>query len=55
MFHLPNALVGYLGTSTRFDNAIGTFADAYAEQTVRDHAALVAAVESGRIKATVGK
>ena len=32
---------------------IGKFALAYAEQTVRDHAALVAAVNSGRVKALV--
>jgi hypothetical protein len=32
---------------------IGKFALAYAEQTVRDHAALVAAVKAGRIKALV--
>ena len=36
-----------------FDQAIGEFALAYADQTVRDHAALVAAVKAGRIKALV--
>jgi uncharacterized protein (DUF2252 family) len=44
---------GYLGKSDAFDEAIGEFALAYADQTVRDHAALVAAVNSGRLKALV--
>jgi uncharacterized protein (DUF2252 family) len=42
---------GYLGKSDTFDQAIGEFALAYADQTVRDHALLVAAVKAGRIKA----
>lgn len=44
---------GYLGKSDTFDQAIGKFAVAYADQTNRDHAALVAAVKSGRVKALV--
>ncbi|HTP47133.1 MAG TPA: DUF2252 domain-containing protein [Casimicrobiaceae bacterium] len=44
---------GYLGKSDAFDQAIGDFSLAYADQTIRDHAALVAAVKSGRIKALV--
>jgi len=44
---------GYLGKTDAFDQAIGKFALAYADQTVRDHAALVAAVKTGRIKALV--
>jgi uncharacterized protein (DUF2252 family) len=44
---------GYLGKSDTFDQAIGEFSLAYADQTVRDHAALVAAVKAGRIKALV--
>ena len=44
---------GYLGKSDAFDEAIGEFALAYADQTVRDHSALVAAVKSGRLKALV--
>jgi len=43
-----------MGGSARLDEAIADFAEAYAEQTERDHAALVAAVESGRIKAETG-
>ena len=44
---------GYLGKSDAFDRAVGEFALAYADQTVRDHAALVAAAKSGRVKALV--
>jgi len=44
---------GYLGKSDSFDQAIGTFAMAYAEQTERDHAALVEAFNSGRVKAII--
>jgi hypothetical protein len=44
---------GYLGKSDAFDRAIGEFAMAYADQTQRDHAALVAAVKAGRIEALV--
>ena len=35
------------------DQAIGEFALAYADQNEKDHAALVAAVKAGRIKALV--
>jgi predicted alpha/beta hydrolase len=44
---------GYLGKSDDFDQAIGKFALAYADQNEKDHAALVAAVKSGRIEAFV--
>jgi uncharacterized protein (DUF2252 family) len=46
---------GYLGNGPAFDDAIVNFAIAYADQTERDHAALVAAVKSGRIKAITGR
>jgi uncharacterized protein (DUF2252 family) len=42
-------IAGYLGKSERFDRAIADFAEAYADQTERDHAALCAAVKSGRV------
>ena len=45
------ALAAYLGKGPEFDVAIGEFADAYADQNERDHAALVAAIASGRIVA----
>ena len=48
------AISGYLGSSGVFDRAISKFAVAYADQTLRDHQALVDAVDSGRIVAEVG-
>jgi uncharacterized protein (DUF2252 family) len=44
---------GYLGKRDQFDEAVGTFAVAYADQTERDHAALIAAEKSGRIQALI--
>jgi len=44
---------GYLGKGDQFDLAMGEFASAYAEQTERDHAALVEAVKTGRVEALV--
>ncbi|MCZ8119340.1 MAG: DUF2252 domain-containing protein [Microcystis sp. LE18-22.4A] len=44
---------GYLGKGDQFDLALGEFAIAYAEQTERDHAALVEAVKTGRVEALV--
>jgi uncharacterized protein (DUF2252 family) len=46
----PWLLSGYLGTSATFDEAMGDFAVAYADQAERDHAALKAAVSAGTIK-----
>jgi hypothetical protein len=37
------AIAGYMGKSEAFDDAIASFAMLYADQTIRDHAALVAA------------
>jgi uncharacterized protein (DUF2252 family) len=48
------AIAAYLGNSTKFDNAIADFADAYAEQNEKDHAALASAVATGRVKAQSG-
>ena len=50
----PAEISGYLGSGTAFDDAIAAFGVAYADQTERDHAALVAAVRSGRIAAETG-
>jgi uncharacterized protein (DUF2252 family) len=47
------AIAGYLGKSKKFDKALGKFALAYAEQTVRDHKALIDAIDAGRVPATV--
>ena len=40
---------GYAGRSDRLDQAMGRFARAYADQTEADHAALVRAVQTGRL------
>jgi uncharacterized protein (DUF2252 family) len=48
------AIAAYLGNSTRFDNAIADFAETYADQNERDHAALAAAVADGRVQAQSG-
>src|SRR5829696_4803029 len=44
-------IAAYLGKSERFDGAIADFAKDYADQTERDHAALCAAVKSGKVPA----
>lgn len=44
---------GYLGKSDTFDLAIGEFAQSYAKQNAKDHASLVAAEKSGRIKVLI--
>ena len=44
----------YLGKNDSFATAIGRFAMAYADQTERDHKALIQAVKSGRIPAERG-
>lgn len=44
---------GYLGKSDRFDQAIGEFAIAYADQNQRDYAALVDAADSGWVKVLI--
>ncbi len=45
------AIAGYLGTSGKVDQAFAHFGMAYADQTERDHRALVEAIDSGRIHA----
>jgi uncharacterized protein (DUF2252 family) len=42
-------ITGYMGGSERVDEALSVFARRYADQTEADHAALVAAVASGRL------
>jgi len=41
---------GYLGSSAAFDEAMVSFAGAYAKQNATDYEALLAAIKSGRIK-----
>jgi Uncharacterized protein conserved in bacteria (DUF2252) len=48
------AIAAYLGTSDLFDRAVADFAASYADQIDRDHAHLVEAIKSGRIKADTG-
>lgn len=43
------AIADYLGSSSRFDEAIDAFARAYADRTERDHSAFVAAIADGRV------
>jgi len=45
------AISGYLGEGGAFDEALASFAVAYAAQTREDHAAFVAAIAAGRIEA----
>ncbi len=45
----PAEISGYLGRGDKFEHAIAAFAETYADQTGQDHAALVAAVQAGRI------
>jgi uncharacterized protein (DUF2252 family) len=46
------AIAGYLGSGEVFDEAIATFATAYANQNERDHERFVRAIRSGRIEAS---
>jgi hypothetical protein len=48
------ALAAYLGKSEAFDRAVADFAELYADQNERDHAALTEAVSSGRVEALAG-
>jgi Uncharacterized protein conserved in bacteria (DUF2252) len=48
------AIAAYLGGSGTFDQAVADFAETYADQTERDHAALADAVTSGRVQAQTG-
>jgi uncharacterized protein (DUF2252 family) len=48
------AIAAYLGKHDTFDRAIADFAVTYADQNVHDHAALQAAVATGRVQATTG-
>ena len=46
----PAQISGYLGKSDAFDSAIAAFANAYADQSERDHAILKKAARSGRVE-----
>jgi uncharacterized protein (DUF2252 family) len=47
----PVAIASYIGKGGRFDEAMGVFAPAYADQTERDHAQLAAAIADGSVPA----
>jgi uncharacterized protein (DUF2252 family) len=47
----PVAIGAYLGAGAGFDRALAEFADRYADQNERDHAAMLAAIDSGRVEA----
>ena len=44
-------IAGYCGKSAALDVAFADWAEAYADQTVKDHAQLVKAIKSGRVEA----
>jgi uncharacterized protein (DUF2252 family) len=46
-------IAGYLGSSDQFDEAIGDYAVAYADEVERDYRTFVRAVRSGRLKTDV--
>jgi len=46
----PAKISGYLGNSEKFDEAIADFANAYADQTERDHKVLRKAVRDGKLE-----
>jgi hypothetical protein len=47
----PVAIDAYIGKGRRFDEALGAFAVAYADQTAADHARFRAAVDDGTLPA----
>ncbi|HSS35154.1 MAG TPA: DUF2252 domain-containing protein [Patescibacteria group bacterium] len=47
----PAAIAAYLGADNAIDHALADFGAAYADQTEKDHAALLAAIKSGRVAA----
>jgi uncharacterized protein (DUF2252 family) len=47
----PVAIAAYLGSSDRFDRAIASFAERYADQNEHDYQSFVAAIRSGRLQA----
>jgi hypothetical protein len=48
-------IAGYLGSKDQFDEAIGDYAIAYADQVERDYAAFVKAVRSGQLKTDLSR
>ncbi|MFF8309373.1 DUF2252 domain-containing protein [Streptomyces lydicus] len=50
----PRLVAGYCGKNEELDEAIARFALTYADRTEADHAALIAAIKSGRVPAELG-
>jgi uncharacterized protein (DUF2252 family) len=50
----PIAMAAYMGKGSVFEQAIGEFAELYANQNERDYQALEDAVKAGRVTATTG-
>ena len=48
------AVAAYLGSGPTFDEALATFAEAYADQNERDYGELAAAAKTGRITVVEG-
>jgi hypothetical protein len=48
------AIRAHLGSGQTFDRALAVFAELYADQTERDHAALQEAVRAGSVTAETG-
>ncbi len=49
----PKSIAQYLGGSDRFDTALASFAEAYADQNERDYQEFVRAVRKRRLSAVV--
>ncbi|MBK1787052.1 DUF2252 domain-containing protein [Prauserella cavernicola] len=49
------ALAAYLGSRSVFEEAIASFASAYADQNEKDHTELLSAITAGKIAAIAGK
>jgi uncharacterized protein (DUF2252 family) len=49
----PARISGYCGGSKVLSEALATWAESYGDQTVSDHAALLSAIQSGKIKADI--
>jgi hypothetical protein len=50
----PALIAGYLGRTGVFDQTVADFAEAYADQTMRDYDDFQAAVKAGRIPVELG-
>ncbi|MFH7596012.1 DUF2252 domain-containing protein [Streptomyces racemochromogenes] len=50
----PIAIAGYLGMADTFDRAVAAYAEAYAEQNLRDYDAFLEAARTGRVATAEG-